>query len=64
VVSHRDLTADTPDQVAQEIRQALKYVAPENPVFSSDCGLGREGCQRNIALYKAAGIAGCEHCPE
>ena len=23
VVSHRDLTADTPDQVAQEIRQAL-----------------------------------------
>jgi 5-methyltetrahydropteroyltriglutamate--homocysteine methyltransferase len=57
VVSHRDLTADTPDQVAQEIRQALTYVAPENLILSSDCGFGREGCPRNIALYKAAGIA-------
>jgi 5-methyltetrahydropteroyltriglutamate--homocysteine methyltransferase len=57
VVSHRDLSADTPDQVAQEIRQALTYVAPENLILSSDCGFGREGCPRNIALYKAAGIA-------
>jgi 5-methyltetrahydropteroyltriglutamate--homocysteine methyltransferase len=57
VVSHRDLTADTPDQVAQEIRQALAYVPPEKLIVSSDCGFGREGCPRNIALYKAAGIA-------
>ena len=57
VVSHRDLTADTPDQVADEIRRALDYVAPQNLILSSDCGFGREGCPRNIALYKAAGIA-------
>jgi 5-methyltetrahydropteroyltriglutamate--homocysteine methyltransferase len=57
VVSHRDLTADTPDQVAAEIRQALEYIAPERLILSSDCGFGREGCPRNIALYKAAGIA-------
>lgn len=57
VVSHRDLTADSPEEVAQEIRQALTYVPAENLILTSDCGFGREGCPRNIALYKAAGIA-------
>jgi 5-methyltetrahydropteroyltriglutamate--homocysteine methyltransferase len=43
--------------VAAEIRQALDYIAPEQLILTSDCGFGREGCPRNIALYKAAGIA-------
>lgn len=57
VVSHRDLIADTADEVAGEIRRALEYVAPENLILTSDCGFGREGCKRPVALYKAAGIA-------
>jgi 5-methyltetrahydropteroyltriglutamate--homocysteine methyltransferase len=56
VVSHRDLIADTPEEVAGEIRKALEYVKPENLILSSDCGFGREGCKRPVALYKAAGI--------
>ncbi|MGI9556943.1 MAG: cobalamin-independent methionine synthase II family protein [Solirubrobacterales bacterium] len=57
VVSHRDLIADTPEEVADEIRKGLEYVKPENLILSSDCGFGREGCKRPVALYKAAGIA-------
>jgi 5-methyltetrahydropteroyltriglutamate--homocysteine methyltransferase len=57
VVTHRDLAADSPEEVAGEIRRAFDYIAPENLILTSDCGFGREGCPRNIALYKAAGIA-------
>jgi 5-methyltetrahydropteroyltriglutamate--homocysteine methyltransferase len=56
-VSHRDLIADSPDEVAKEIRSALEVIAPENLVVSTDCGFGREGCTRSIAVYKAAAIA-------
>ena len=59
-VSHRSLQADRPEDVAAEIRKALKYVAPEQLVVSSDCGFGRQGCNREIAFYKASAIAqGC-----
>ncbi len=57
VVSHRDLIADSAQDVAAEIRKALEYVAPEKLIVTSDCGFGRDGCKRPIALYKAAGIA-------
>jgi 5-methyltetrahydropteroyltriglutamate--homocysteine methyltransferase len=57
VVSHRDLIADSPQEVADEIRRALQYIAPENLILTSDCGFGREGCKRPVALYKAASIA-------
>jgi 5-methyltetrahydropteroyltriglutamate--homocysteine methyltransferase len=59
-VSHRTLQADRPEDVAGEIRKALKYVSPENLIVSSDCGFGRQGCNREIAFYKASAIAqGC-----
>jgi len=59
-VSHRSLQADTPQDVACEIRKALRYIPPERLVVSSDCGFGRQGCNREIAFYKAAAIAqGC-----
>jgi 5-methyltetrahydropteroyltriglutamate--homocysteine methyltransferase len=59
-VSHRSLQADRPEDVAEAIRTALKYIAPEQLVVSSDCGFGRQGCNREIAFYKAASIAqGC-----
>jgi len=59
-VSHRTLQADRPEDVAGEIRRALKYIPPERLVVSSDCGFGRQGCNREIAFYKATAIAqGC-----
>jgi 5-methyltetrahydropteroyltriglutamate--homocysteine methyltransferase len=59
-VSHRTLQADRPEEVAVEIRRALKYIPPERLIVSSDCGFGRQGCNREIAFYKATAIAqGC-----
>jgi 5-methyltetrahydropteroyltriglutamate--homocysteine methyltransferase len=59
-VSHRSLQADRPEDVADSIRTALKYIAPEQLIVSSDCGFGRQGCNREIAFYKASSIAqGC-----
>jgi 5-methyltetrahydropteroyltriglutamate--homocysteine methyltransferase len=59
-VSHRSLQADRPEDVAAEIRKALQHIAPEQLIVSSDCGFGRQGCNREIAFYKAAAIAqGC-----
>jgi 5-methyltetrahydropteroyltriglutamate--homocysteine methyltransferase len=49
--------AELRDDVADKIRRALEYIAPERLIVSSDCGFGREGCRRAIALYKAAAIA-------
>jgi 5-methyltetrahydropteroyltriglutamate--homocysteine methyltransferase len=46
--------------VAGEIRKALRFIPPERLIVSSDCGFGRQGCNREIAFYKATAIAqGC-----
>ena len=59
-MSHRTLQADRPEDVAGEIRKALKYIPAEQLIVSSDCGFGRQGCNREIAFYKASAIAqGC-----
>ena len=59
-VSHRTLQADRPEDVAAEIRKALNYIPAERLIVSSDCGFGRQGCNREIAFYKASAIAqGC-----
>ena len=59
-VSHRSLQADRPEEVADEIRGAMKYIPPERLVVSSDCGFGRQGFNREIAFHKASAIAqGC-----
>ena len=59
-VSHRTLQADRPEEVADAVRTALKHIAPEQLIVSSDCGFGRQGCNREIAFYKATAIAqGC-----
>jgi 5-methyltetrahydropteroyltriglutamate--homocysteine methyltransferase len=59
-VSHRTLQADRAEDVAGSIRTALKHIAPEQLIVSSDCGFGRQGCNREIAFYKATSIAqGC-----
>jgi 5-methyltetrahydropteroyltriglutamate--homocysteine methyltransferase len=56
-VSHRTLQVERPEEVAHTIRQALQHVAPEQLVVSSDCGFGRQGCNRDIAFFKATSIA-------
>jgi len=54
------LQADRPEDVAGEIRKALRYIPADKLIVSSDCGFGRQGCNREIAFYKAAAIAqGC-----
>ena len=57
VVSHRHLQVDSPEQIAERIRHALEYIAPEQLIISSDCGFGRQGCNRDIAFFKATAIA-------
>jgi 5-methyltetrahydropteroyltriglutamate--homocysteine methyltransferase len=59
-VSHRSLQADRAEDVASSIRTALRHIAPEQLIVSSDCGFGRQGCNREIAFHKASAIAqGC-----
>ena len=57
VVSHRSLQVETPEEVAEDIRYALKHVDAEKLVLTSDCGFGRGGPNRLVAFYKAASIA-------
>ncbi|HNQ73888.1 MAG TPA: cobalamin-independent methionine synthase II family protein [Verrucomicrobiota bacterium] len=57
VVSHRTLQVELADQVANSVRTALKHIAPEQLIVSSDCGFGRQGCNRDIAFFKTVAIA-------
>ena len=51
---------DRSEEEIQGYRRALEHIAPDQLVISSDCGFGRQGCNREIAFYKAAAIAqGC-----
>jgi 5-methyltetrahydropteroyltriglutamate--homocysteine methyltransferase len=52
VIDHHTLQVERPDQVAALIREALRHVASERLVISSDCGMGREGMSRRHAAYK------------
>jgi 5-methyltetrahydropteroyltriglutamate--homocysteine methyltransferase len=57
VVSHRALGVETPEEVAELARTALRFIPADKLIFSSDCGFGRQGANRLIAYYKAAAIA-------
>ncbi len=57
VVSHRRLQVETPDQVAARIREALEHIDPSQLILSTDCGFGRQGCNRDVAFFKNAAIA-------
>ncbi|MBV8091284.1 MAG: hypothetical protein JO139_17275 [Alphaproteobacteria bacterium] len=52
VIDHHTLQIERPDQVAGLIREALRHIAPERLIISSDCGMGREGMSRRHAQYK------------
>jgi 5-methyltetrahydropteroyltriglutamate--homocysteine methyltransferase len=57
MISHRRLPVETPEEVAGDIRHALEYIDADKLVLSSDCGFGRQGVPRPIAMYKAAALA-------
>ena len=57
MISHRRLQVETPEDVAADVRTALEYIDEDKLVLSSDCGFGRQGVPRPIALYKAAALA-------
>ena len=47
---------ESPDEVAELVRQALKDIPAERLVLSSDCGMGREGMSRRHAFYKMVSL--------
>ena len=56
-ISHRALQVETADEIAADVRDALKYIDAEHLILSSDCGFGRQGVPRPIAFYKASALA-------
>lgn len=52
IVSHRTLQMEQPSEIAASLRRALEYIPPERLLATADCGFGREGMSRRIALYK------------
>jgi 5-methyltetrahydropteroyltriglutamate--homocysteine methyltransferase len=52
VISHRTLQVERPEEVADLIRRALKYIEPERLILTSDCGFGRQSMSRMHAYYK------------
>ena len=43
--------------VAGRVRRALDVIPADKLILSSDCGFGRQGFNRTVAYFKAAGIA-------
>jgi 5-methyltetrahydropteroyltriglutamate--homocysteine methyltransferase len=56
VISHRTLQVERPEEVADLIRRALKHIAPERLILTSDCGFGRGAMSRMHALYKMVAL--------
>jgi 5-methyltetrahydropteroyltriglutamate--homocysteine methyltransferase len=47
---------ESPQEVADLVRQALQVIPAERLVLSSDCGMGREGMSRRHAFYKMVAL--------
>jgi 5-methyltetrahydropteroyltriglutamate--homocysteine methyltransferase len=56
VIDHHTLQVERPEEIAEHIRRALKYIPAERLVLSSDCGMGREGMSRRHAFYKMVSL--------
>ena len=56
VISHRTLQVERPEEVADLIRRALKFIPPERLIVSTDCGFGRQGMSRLHAFYKMVSL--------
>ena len=56
MIDHHTLQVERPEEVAAQIRAALKHIPAERLMISTDCGMGREGMSRRHAFYKAVSI--------
>ena len=56
VISHRTLQVERPEEIADLIRKALKFVEPERLILTSDCGFGRQSMSRMHAFYKMVAL--------
>jgi len=56
VVSHRKLSVERPEEVADLIRRALRNIEAERLIISTDCGFGRQGMSRLHSFYKMIAI--------
>ena len=56
VIDHHTLQVESPEEVADLIRRALKMIPLERLVVSTDCGMGREGMSRRHAFYKMVAL--------
>jgi 5-methyltetrahydropteroyltriglutamate--homocysteine methyltransferase len=56
VIDHHTLQVERPEEIADHIRRALKYIPVDRLVISSDCGMGREGMSRRHAFYKMVAL--------
>ena len=57
VCSHRSLQVERPEEIAELVRKAMKWIEPERLILSTDCGFGRQGMSRAHAHYKMVSIA-------
>ena len=55
-IDHHTLQVESPAQVAALARQALQHIPAARLLFSSDCGMGREGMSRRHAFYKMVAL--------
>jgi 5-methyltetrahydropteroyltriglutamate--homocysteine methyltransferase len=55
-IDHHTLQVESPIEVADLLRKALKVIPAERLVVSSDCGMGREGMSRRHAFYKMVSL--------
>jgi 5-methyltetrahydropteroyltriglutamate--homocysteine methyltransferase len=55
-IDHHTLQVETPQEVADVIRAAMKVIPAERLIVSSDCGMGREGMSRRHAFYKMVSL--------
>src|SRR5688500_11804698 len=55
-IDHHTLQVESPGDVAEVIRAALKVIPAERLVLRSDCGMGREGMSRRHAFYKMVSL--------
>jgi 5-methyltetrahydropteroyltriglutamate--homocysteine methyltransferase len=55
-IDHHTLQVESPEEVADLVRRALKVIPAERLVLSSDCGMGREGMSRRHAFYKMVAL--------
>lgn len=56
VIDHHTLQVESPEEVADLLRKAVKLVPVERLVVCTDCGMGREGMSRRHAFYKIVSL--------